>query len=59
VLATFELTERTGPGAGCGEGIGGEVRTLFGIEDGKIAEWLRAPDPATPGTPPGPGGGVI
>lgn len=42
-VATFELTER--PGAGkCGAGTGETARTAFVIEDGKIAEWLRAVD---------------
>jgi hypothetical protein len=35
--ATFELTERPGPGA-CGPGTG---ETAFVIEDGEIAEWRR------------------
>jgi limonene-1,2-epoxide hydrolase len=46
--ATFDLTNR--PGGGCGKGVGGQARTVFKIEDGKIAEWLRAPDPG--GTAP-------
>jgi hypothetical protein len=43
--ATFNLVERTGPGAGCGEGVGFKARTIFQIEDGKITLWQRAPDP--------------
>ena len=47
VLATFKLTER--PGAGeCGQGVGLEARTAFAIEDGKITEWRRAPNPGAP-----------
>ena len=42
VVATFELTDR--PGGGCGPGVGGEAKTAFVIEDGKIAEWRRAAD---------------
>jgi hypothetical protein len=45
VIATFELTDR--PGGDCGEGVGNTARTAFVIEDGKITEWLRAPN----GTP--------
>lgn len=49
--ATFELTERPGPGV-CGPGTGGEAETAFVIEDGKITEWRRiltGPAPAAPG----------
>lgn len=48
--ATFELTERPGPGI-CGPGTGEEAETAFVIEDGKIVEWRRVaagiaePDP--------------
>ena len=42
IVATFELTDR--PGGGCGPGAGGEAKTAFVIEDGKIAEWRRAAD---------------
>jgi hypothetical protein len=42
IVATFELTDR--PGGGCGPGVGGEAKTAFVIEDGKIAEWRRAAD---------------
>lgn len=38
--ATFELTERPGPGT-CGQGTGGTAQTSFVIEDGKITEWRR------------------
>ena len=46
--ATFELTERPGPGS-CGAGIGQEASTAFVIRDGKIAEWRRV---STGGQPP-------
>ena len=39
-VATFELTERPGPGT-CGSGAGTEAKTAFKIEDGKIVEWRR------------------
>jgi hypothetical protein len=39
-IATFELTERPGPGT-CGSGTGAEARTAFRIEDGEITEWRR------------------
>jgi hypothetical protein len=39
-VATFELTERPGPGS-CGEGTGNEATTAFRIVDGEITEWLR------------------
>jgi hypothetical protein len=43
-VATFELTERPGPGE-CGDGTGESAMTAFVIEDGKIVEWRRADDP--------------
>jgi hypothetical protein len=43
VVATFELTERPGPGE-CGPGVGSEARTAFVIEDGLITHWIRAAD---------------
>lgn len=48
--ATFDLIDR--PGGGCGRGVGGQASTVFKIEDGKIAEWLRAPDPGGQDTAP-------
>jgi hypothetical protein len=38
---TFKLSERRGPGAGCGLGVGGTAQTSFVIRDGKIVEWRR------------------
>lgn len=38
--ATFELTERPGPGT-CGSGTGERAQTSFVIEDGKITQWRR------------------
>jgi hypothetical protein len=43
-VATFELTERPGPGE-CGEGTGESAMTAFVIEGGKIVELRRADDP--------------
>jgi hypothetical protein len=43
IIATFELTERPGPGD-CGTGVGETARTAFLIEDGLIVEWHRVPD---------------
>ena len=45
VVATFRLTERTGPGAKPCTGAGNEARTAFLIEDKHIVQWLREPDP--------------
>jgi hypothetical protein len=45
VLATFVLTNRKGVPNGCGSGVGNEARTVFLIRGGKIAQWIRAPDP--------------
>jgi hypothetical protein len=59
VNALFRLTDRPGPGGGCGSGVGQVARTNFVIAKGRIVEWIRAP--ADPGdnrrghTPPGSG----
>jgi len=42
-VATFELTERPGPGK-CGTGTGATAKTAFVIEDGLITEWRRIAD---------------
>jgi hypothetical protein len=47
VLATFELTERPGPGT-CEGAVGALANTSFLIEDRHITQWLREPDPAQP-----------
>jgi hypothetical protein len=47
-IATFELTERPGPGE-CRGGVGETAKTAFVIHDGRITEWRRVVDqgPAT------------
>jgi hypothetical protein len=52
-VATFELTNRKGLPDGCGTGVGNEARTAFLIRGGKIAQWIRAPDPTDPADEPG------
>jgi hypothetical protein len=52
-IATFELTERPGPGE-CAKGVGETAKTAFVIHDGHITEWRRVVDidqgtPTTPG----------
>jgi hypothetical protein len=42
-IATFELTERPGPGE-CGKGVGDTAKTAFVIHDSKITEWRRVVD---------------
>ena len=44
VNARFRLTDRPGPGEGCGGGTGETARTNFIIRGGRIAEWIRAPN---------------
>ena len=45
VNALFRLTDRPGPGGGdCGSAAGQTARTDFLIADGRIVEWIRAPD---------------
>ena len=48
VIATFRLTERTGPGARPCTGVGNRAKTAFLIEDRHIVQWLREPDPIPP-----------
>lgn len=58
VDALFRLTNRPGPGGegGCGSGTGQTARTFFLIGDGRILQWLRAPDqPGDNGSAPGGG----
>jgi hypothetical protein len=55
-IATFELTERPGPGE-CGDGVGETARTAFVIEDGLITQWRRVVD--LPGSEPSDTGPVI
>jgi len=52
-VATFVLTNRKGLPGGCGTGVGNEARTAFLIRDGKIAQWIRAPDPTDTADEPG------
>lgn len=58
VNALFQLTNRPGPGGGCGGGTGQTARTNLVIRNGLIVEWIRAPDdPGDNGStaPPEPG----
>jgi hypothetical protein len=55
--ALFKLTGRPGPGGSSCGGGGSTARTNFLIEQGKIVEWIRAPDdPGDNGGPPNPPG---
>jgi hypothetical protein len=53
-IVLFRLVERTGPGGGCGTGVGATARGAILVSGGLIREWYRLPDapapPATPGT---------
>jgi hypothetical protein len=42
-IATFELTERPGPGE-CGKGVGGTAKTAFVVRQGLITQWRRVVD---------------
>ncbi len=57
VNALFQLTGRVGPGGSkCTGGVGETARTNFLIEDGRIVDWIRAPDdPGDNGSPPAQG----
>jgi hypothetical protein len=63
VNALFRLTGRAGPGgSSCGTGTGQTARTNFLIVNGRIVEWIRAPDdPGDNGSPPSsqPGGSSL
>ena len=48
VIATFRLTQRTGPGARPCTGEGELAETIFLIEKRRIVQWLLQPDPVTP-----------
>jgi hypothetical protein len=60
VNALFRLTDRPGPGGGCGSGAGQSARTNFIIVGKRIVQWIRAPDDprdhrrGAPQAPPGP-----
>jgi hypothetical protein len=56
IIATFELTERPGPGE-CGSGVGETAKTAFVIQHGRIAEWRRVVD--EPPSEPPPTGPVV
>jgi hypothetical protein len=53
VNALFRLTARPGPGgSNCAGGVGETARTDFVIANGKILQWVRAPnDPGDNGSP--------
>jgi len=55
-VATFELTERPGPGE-CGDGVGETAKTAFVIHDDLITEWRRVVD--LPGNEPPSTGPVV
>jgi hypothetical protein len=56
VNALFRLTDRPGPGGGCGAGTGQTARTNFVVSRGRIVEWIRAlDDPGDNAGPSGPG----
>jgi hypothetical protein len=51
VVGTFRLTERKGPGAGCGGGVGGTAAVAFLIRGEHIEQWVRNDDAASDPTP--------
>ncbi|MDQ6748432.1 MAG: hypothetical protein M3010_10065 [Candidatus Dormibacteraeota bacterium] len=59
VNALFRLMGRGGPGGdSCTTGTGQTARTNFVIVDGRIVEWIRAPDdPGDNSSPGAPGSG--
>jgi hypothetical protein len=55
-IVLFRLVERTGPGGGCGGGVGATARGAILVSGGLIREWYRLPDDpsAAPDAPSGP-----
>src|SRR3954452_24670167 len=55
-IVLFRLVERTGPGGGCGTGVGATARGAILVSGGLIREWYRLPDDpsAAPDAPSGP-----
>ena len=49
-IATFELTERPGPGE-CGKGVGETAKTAFVVRKGLITQWRRVVDTGEGATP--------
>jgi hypothetical protein len=47
-IVLFRLIERTGPGGGCGSGVGGTARGAILVSGGLIREWYRLPDDPAP-----------
>jgi hypothetical protein len=43
-IVLFRLTERKGPGGGCGGGVGATARGAILVHGGLIREWFRLPD---------------
>jgi hypothetical protein len=43
-IVVFRLTERKGPGGGCGGGVGATARGAILVHGGLIREWFRLPD---------------
>jgi hypothetical protein len=43
-IVVFRLVERSGPGGGCGAGVGGTARGAILVSGGLIREWYRLPD---------------
>jgi hypothetical protein len=52
-IATFELTERPGPGE-CGSGVGETAKTAFVVRRGLITQWRRVVDSDEETTTQGP-----
>jgi hypothetical protein len=52
-IATFELTERPGPGE-CGNGVGETAKTAFVVRKGLITQWRRVIDTGEETTTQGP-----
>jgi hypothetical protein len=55
-IVLFRLVERTGPGGGCGTGVGATARGAILVSGGLIREWYRLPDAPAPASAPGSSG---
>jgi hypothetical protein len=55
-IVQFRLVERSGPGGGCGTGVGATARGAILVSGGLIREWYRLPDEPAPAAAPGSSG---
>ena len=55
-IVLFRLVDRSGPGGGCGTGVGATARGAILVSGGLFREWYRLPDEPAPPAAPGAAG---